>query len=382
MSSIHRTVDPQDQVHQMLASDHRLSREAKALVLAALHGTPALREYLEQMTATDELAAPPHVAWARCNGAGAALGLHGDRCREVRTAPVQLGGERSILHDALARYLGLTMIATAEYALSSVLREAKAARRRAIAALDEVRLALGGSTDPRAARMRALLAHAGTIDLRAVAELATALVGDDLGAVLRAEVPEVIDVRARVRRIRRAQEAAMGGAMPVYRDLPARALAYIAADNNTLLRAYQVRRTQLSDIRRELSELVAVYPEVYYLPGIDNDIVSRYLVARSAARALVMESRNADAVEARLVELTVALRSLQNAARAAEDELHERNAAWAPIAERLSRWMEQSREMRASAARVQALAEAEEWVVRSGKALCAAELGLAGSVSS
>jgi hypothetical protein len=227
-----------------------------------------------------------------------------------------------------------------------------------------VREVLAGSTDPRAAHAADLLAHVGTVDLAGIAELAaTAIDVDDiraLEAIVAVEVLSPDEVRGRVQRIRVTQETVMA-----------------AADGDE---DYRDGRAQLWRMRREMAELLAGYPDIACLPGVDEKPMGRYLVARSAARAMAIWMRNADTVEVRMLELTDALTALQAAARTAHAALDDRDSAWAPIAADLRRWLEHSREMRDMATRVQALAEAEAWIVGNGKALCAGRLDIVGPI--
>jgi hypothetical protein len=349
------------QIREMVGSDLSLTRDGKRIVLAAFDGEAALRARLAEyfgdgVRDSDEGFRTPE--WAHSAAAAQFTG----------TEPSPLG-------DALRRLSDVSSLAVAEKAVAVVLAEAKVARRRAIEAQNQARDTLARTDDRRVEAARALLSQAGPVLPEQLEELVASWDRAQLRRIAAINAPDPEQLRAHLERIAMAYEAVMTageaaiGSMNAHnsmlssqlldRDLDAewqrRSENYAAIDDRKL-QAFHDRRAHLARLRRELFAMVHAYPDVTFVAGIDGEVIGRYIVARSAARALAIETRSVEAMEARLVELADSLAELRLAARA--------ELTWASVADRLPGWLDYARNVKIATELVCVLAEADARLAR------------------
>lgn len=307
-------------------------------------------------------------------------------------------GGPSALYDALARLLGLDMLADTEKVLGARLKAIKTAGDTADAERRRVQSALAGHSDERADRAAKLLRKR-TVPLDEVRALATGA-GDArtdvvpaLRALVQLETPTIDSLAQASGHFRAAVKAAADtataaidltgqrvellraalrfhdqggdGECPVCRQGHLDAGWAAAAqdsivESEELLAEYRSAAQQLKTARSALTGMVDELAAADEVPGVDLPTLSVYRDAVAAARRIpVADDALATHVESTLTEVIAAAEALR--AQAAE-ELERRESAWAPVAAQLGGWVGLEEQARAVDDELKAVAAAKKWV--------------------
>ncbi|GJJ22527.1 MULTISPECIES: AAA family ATPase [Mycolicibacterium] len=307
-------------------------------------------------------------------------------------------GGPSALYDALAKLLGLEVLADAEKALATRLKGIKTARDTADAERRRVQSALTGQPDERA-ELAAKLLRRRPVSLDDVLALATGAgeaqtdVVPALRALTQLDTPAIDTVDEACRLFRKAIRAAAdtataaidltGQRVELLRtalrfhdeggdtDCPvcergrldavwAEAAQDSIARSEELLAEYRSTAQQLKAIRSAVIAMLQNLPAAIEVPGVDLPTVAAYTGAVTAARQLpVGDDALATHAESALTEVVAAAEALR--AQAAE-ELEQRESAWAPLAAQLGGWVRLEEQARAVDDELKAVTAARKWV--------------------
>ncbi|MFS8522875.1 MAG: AAA family ATPase [Micromonosporaceae bacterium] len=316
-----------------------------------------------------------------------------------------LDGKPSERYDSLHSVLGLDRLADIERRLKDIRRDSDQERRRAQAALPQLREALTDHPDPRAGRIAALLDEP-TPDLDRIDEIATAETdeGDDTAALRTVEaitLPDrervsgaVAQVADGLRRISELAHTPAARARAVA-DLLQRALEFHrhhpgepcpVCGGRTLDAAWadeaREQRQRLGaqaeqldaahrDVRdavAQLRELVPAAPDVLDtgVDGLDLTEVRQAWRRFDDLRRLDDPRQVADECLDRFDALVAALAPVRERAR---DLVAVRQQAWHPLAEQIRAWTETARSSRLAARRYDAARRAVAWLQRVGEGI-------------
>ena len=306
----------------------------------------------------------------------------------------------SVLHDALAKLLGLEEIQDAENRLTSALRTARVPRQTADAALRLLKATLSASEDPRAATILKALRRPYKLDVidgvlsgtesgdegRASLRRVLTLSAPDDAAVEKAAA-DIEDAEARVAaladaavatlemradllsRAIRFADAADDDTCPVCDsgvlddDWRARATAAVTASTDQLA-AYRSSRAEVAAARSAAQALIDGIPQIEPLDGVDRSVVDAYRNAVTAARSVVADlPAHLRTAVSGVSNLLAALQSAVHAVLESED------SAWKPIATETSSWLALERLAQNSDARLAVVTEAKNWVTANAQTL-------------
>ena len=313
-------------------------------------------------------------------------------------------GGPSALYDALAKLLGLEVLADAEKWLAAQLKSTKAARERADDERKRLLTVLADSADERAQRATALLRKKGA-PLDEVLALATG--SDDSGlqvapalrALTQLDTPtlEEIDVAAtRLRAAGRAVAATTGNLVDSTRqrvDLLQAALRFhghvgdsecpvcgegrldsewaartrdTIASTEEALGEYRSAATELTHARSAATNLLTRVHPVGEVAGVELPALAAY----NQAVAAVQPSPDDDTELAAHLESTlVAVVAVGDTLRTqAGDALKLRESTWAPLAAQLGGWVPMEEEARALDGTLKTMTAAKKWMTDHGVA--------------
>lgn len=311
-------------------------------------------------------------------------------------------GGPSVLYDALAKLLGLDVLAAVERKLSADLKVAKEARDAADTERRKLVAALGEVTDERAERVVALLRKrppplddvvaiitgAGSPELNVV---------DALRDLSQLTVPSIEDIASSASELRTAvaemQRAAVDAAALVDKrvgvlqaaldfhqhagdtscpvcgggqldaDWVARTRNAVA-DAETALAEYRSAAGRLKAARQAVAGVVGGFLRLAAVPGVELAGIEGYNTAAIKVAELPADDLElADHVESALVDAVVAADVLRERAAA---ELSRREGVWSPLAAQVAAWVPNERRARESDDRLKAMTAAKKWVTDNG----------------
>ncbi len=307
-------------------------------------------------------------------------------------------GGPAALYDALARLLGLEVLADAEKWLAAELKTTKSVRDRADAERKALREVLTNAADERAQHASRLLAKkAASLDellaLATGADDAQQQVAPALKALAALESPSLEDVSAVATRLRTASSAATSAATSVADLTRARIDVLSAAvrfhesagdcdcpvcgqgrldaawadaarativDCEQALGEYRAATKELTAARAAVTALLSKLRTVQALDGVDLPALAGYnTTATAAASAPDDDHAMADHLESAVVEALGATKALR--AQAA-DVLSQRESAWAPLAAQLAAWVPVEQQARALDDTVTTMTAAKKWM--------------------
>ncbi|GGC53587.1 AAA family ATPase [Hoyosella rhizosphaerae] len=311
----------------------------------------------------------------------------------------------SVLYDALAKLLGLEQIADAENRLGTELRFRKQARTDATAAARNLKSALAGSDDERAALALKQISRSG--DLVTVTKLATGSntggsdgVLNQLRAIAALTIPPRDVIEARVAAVRSAvaalaeQSDAVVGAVQQRQTILMAALQYHSshgdgpcpvcgegqltgewhsrietelASEKERITEYHDRKQRVAAAQRDLITVVNSVGAVRSVADVALETLGAFEQAQkswrngpddAAALATHVEQSHAALEEASAVLKTEA-----------ENELGQREDEWAPLATDLMAWVKLEKQARASDPVVKLIDNARTWVKNNAATL-------------
>ena len=311
-------------------------------------------------------------------------------------------GGPSALYDALAKLLGLEVLADAEKWLAAQLKATKAARERADDERKRLLAVLADSTDERAERATALLRKKGAA-LEDVLALATG--SDDSGlqvasalrALTQLDTPTLDEIEAAAIRLRAAGQtfaATTGNLADSTRqrvDLLQAALRFhdhvgdsdcpvcgqgsldsdwaartrdVVASAEESLGEYRAATTELTQARSAATNLIARLDAVDEVAGVELPALAAY----NQAVVTAQQSPDDDTqLAAHLESALIAVTDAADALRAqAGEALKQRESSWAPLAAQLGGWVPMEEEARALDGTVKTMTAAKKWMTDHG----------------
>lgn len=311
-------------------------------------------------------------------------------------------GGPSVLYDALAKLLGLEVLAAVEKRLAADLKVAKEARDAADGERKQLMTALGVATDERADAVLKLLKKrppaldeiiaivtgAGTAELnmvpalRALSELpvptideidaSAARLRSAVAGVQRTAVEAVALVDRRVGVLQSAldfHEYAGDADCPVCgggrldEGWAERTRTAVAAAESALAE-YRSATSELKESQQSAAALANRFSRASAIPGVELPGLETYNA--TAGRAVEVPSDNielADHLESTCVDAVGAAEALRAEAAAA---LSSREDTWAPLAAQVAAWVPNEQQARESDGVVKALTAAKKWVSDNG----------------
>lgn len=307
-------------------------------------------------------------------------------------------GGPSALYDALAKLLGLEVLADAEKWLAAQLKSVKAVRGQADDERKRLLVLLAESTDERAERATTLLKKKG-VDLDDVLALATG--SDDPGLhvvpalrrLTRLDTPTPDDIDAAATRLRTAAHAVATTASIIAESTSQRVELLQAAirfhdhagdtdcpvcgqgrldgdwadrtrdaiaSSEESLTEYRTATAELRQSRAAVASLLDRLPTVEPVDGVDLPA----LTILAAAIDVAQQVPDGDDALARHLESTlVDVAEVAEALRAqADDALKQREGAWAPLAAQIGSWVPVEQEARALDGTVKTMTAAKKWM--------------------
>ncbi len=311
-------------------------------------------------------------------------------------------GGPSVLYDALAKLLGLEVLATVEKRLGADLKLAKESRDAADGERKQLMTALGAATDERADAVLKLLKKrppaldeiiaivtgAGTAELNVVPALR------DLSEL---PVPTIDEIDASAARLRSAvagvQRTAVEAAALVDKRVTVLQSALdfhdhagdvscpvcgggrldvdwadrtrtAVAEAESALAEYRAATSELKESRQSAVTLINCFSQVGAVRGLELPGFETYNAA--AGRAVEVPSDNeelADHLESACIDAVGAAEALRAEAAAA---LSSREDTWAPLAAQVAAWVPNEQQARESDGVVKALTAAKKWVTDNG----------------
>ena len=307
-------------------------------------------------------------------------------------------GGPSALYDALAKLLGLEVLADTEKLLTSSLKDAKSARDRADHERKRVLSVLAEHTDERAQQATKLLRKRG-VAIEDVLALATGA-GDiqsqivpALRALTQLEVPTIEEIKFTASRLRSATQLAATTATALI-DLTDQRLELLQdalrfhehagdtdcpvcgqgqldvdwasrtrdsiASSQDQLAEYRSASKELTAARSSATALLTDLRSVNEIPGVDLPAVSEYNRAVTGAQQFPADDL---ALAAHLESaFTTAVAAAEVLRAEAGDALAHRESAWAPLAAQLGGWVQLEDQARAMDLTVKTLTAAKKWV--------------------
>jgi hypothetical protein len=304
----------------------------------------------------------------------------------------------SALYDALAKVLGLEVLADAEKWLAGKLKTAKVVRQQADDARKRLRTALANSTDERAINAAALLKHK-AVDLHAAVALATGADRDELTVVpqlrtlTQLEVPTIDTIEELGSRLRAASQAVTDSATGLVGltqqrvDLLQAAVRYhdsagevdcpvcgqgrldagwaedarqTIATTDAALSEYRAALESLKTARSAAVTLITTVRLVAPVDGVDLPALDSYNAAVAAAQQSPDDpAALAGHLESTMIELADWAESLRAQAAAA---LSTRESAWAPLASQLAAWISLESDARDRDGDIKTMEAAKKWM--------------------
>ena len=313
-------------------------------------------------------------------------------------------GGPSALYDALAKLLGLEVLADAEKWLAAQLKSTKAARERADDERKRLLMVLADSADERADRAVALLRKKGA-PLDEVLALATGSndaglqVAPTLRALTHLDTPTLDEIEVAATRLRtagRAVAATTGNIVDSTRqrvDLLQAALRFhghvgdsecpvcgegtldsewaaqtrdTIATTEEALGEYRSAATELTQARSAATNLLARLHPVDEVPGVELPALTAY----NQAVATVQPSPDDDTELATHLEsaLIAAADAADTLRTQAGDALKQRESTWAPLAAQLGGWVPMEDDARALDGTLKTMTGAKKWMTDHGVA--------------
>lgn len=313
-------------------------------------------------------------------------------------------GGPSELYDALAKLLGLEVLADAEKWLATQLKSTKEARELADGERKRLLVLLADSTDERAQRATTLLRKRHP-DLDEVLALAT---GSDnaqvqviaaLRNLTRLDAPPLDDVEAAATRLRAAAGAVAGTTTKLIEvasrrvDLLQAALAFhehagdtecpvcglgsldgdwvtqtraAVASTEGALAEHRAAAKELTQARNTATKIATGLERAGEVPRVDLPALASYNDAVAAARQVPTDDTAlATHLESALIGVAGAAEVLRGQAG---DELALRESTWAPLAAQLGGWVPREEEARALDGTVKTMTAAKKWITEHGSA--------------
>nr|WP_228768675.1 AAA family ATPase [Mycolicibacterium malmesburyense]CRL68226.1 hypothetical protein CPGR_00788 [Mycolicibacterium malmesburyense] len=307
-------------------------------------------------------------------------------------------GGPSALYDALAKLLGLEVLADAEKWLGAQLKSTRATRTQADDERKRLQTLLTESTDERAEHAIKLLKKKG-VDLDDVLALATGAEDPGLQVVpalrrlTQLATPTLDDIDTAATRLREAAEAAAAAASTIAEsasqrvellqaairfhdhagdtDCPVCGEGRLDADwatrtrdaivnSEESLKEYRSATAELKQSRAAAASLLSGLPAVEPVDGVDLPALTPYSAAVQAARQY---SDSDDALATHLESTLVAVADAADALCAqAGDALQQREGAWAPLAAQVGGWVPVERQARELDGTVKTMTAAKKWM--------------------
>ncbi|WP_242656927.1 AAA family ATPase [Mycobacterium lehmannii] len=308
-------------------------------------------------------------------------------------------GGPSALYDALAKLLGLEVLADAEKWLTAELKSTKAVRARADDERKRLLTLLAESADERAQHATKLLKKK-SADFDDVLALATGAEDPGLQVVpalrrlAQLDTPTLDDIDDTATRLRNAAQAAAATASTIAEsasqrvellqaairfhdhagdtDCPvcgqgriddewaARTRESIASSEESLTE-YRSATAELGNSRASVASLLDRLPEVEAVDGVDLPAIPAFIAAVQTARQVP------DGDEALATHLESTLVTVVDAAEAmraqADEALKQREGAWAPLAAQIGGWVPVEKQARALDDTVKTMTAAKKWMV-------------------
>ncbi len=311
-------------------------------------------------------------------------------------------GGPSALYDALAKLLGLEVLAAVEKKLAADLKEAKAVRNTADVARKHVMVALSASDDERAAPLVKLLKK----HVRPLDEIVAAVTGSGhidqevirpLEGLAQIMPPQVADIERCAARLRAAAEALRRSeqglaALTAERvDLLNSALDYHSragdadcpvcgsgrldsgwadrarasvAEGEQSVADYRAAVAEVKSARTDAAELAGRLQPAPVVPGVALATRDAYNTAAEQARLLPVDDQEcAVHLETTLLDGVATAEALRAEATAA---VTERVDAWAPLAEQVAAWIPSERRAQQSDDQFKAITAARNWATKQG----------------
>ncbi|BCO37706.1 recombinase RecF [Mycobacterium heckeshornense] len=308
-------------------------------------------------------------------------------------------GGPAALYDALAKVLGLELLADAEKWLAARLKDTKATREKADSERKRLQALLADSTDERAVRAATLLGKKRGASLDELRALATG--ADDphlqtipqLRALANLTVPTREEIQTIAEELRAAARAAAGSAADVaeltqqraellqaaldYHDhagdvdcpvcgegrLDAEWAAQVRdtiAETQNFLAEYRLHTAQLKAARSAAASLSQRLPAVAAVEGVELPALATYAAARATAQQVPPDESG---LAAHLETAVGGAIAAAEALRAQASEAHaQRQDAWAPLAAQLGGWIQLEAEARSHDATVKTMTAAKKWM--------------------
>lgn len=307
-------------------------------------------------------------------------------------------GGPSALYDALAKLLGLDVLADAEKWLAAQLKSTRLARDRADDERKRLLDVLSKLTDERAQQATALLRKRGGAPLDDVLALATG--SDDAGlqvttalrALTQLETPTLDEIEAAATRLRTANqtvaarsgdladttrhrvdllhaairfhEHAGDGDCPVcgqgtLDDVWATRARDAVATAEDSLKEYRAATIELTQARSGAADLIAPLKTVDEVVGVELPALATYNQAVGGAQQAPDDTALAAHVESALIAVTAAADTLR---AQATNALSLRESAWAPLAAQLGGWVPMEEEARELDVTVKTMTAAKKWM--------------------
>ena len=303
----------------------------------------------------------------------------------------------SALHDALARLLGLEVLANAESWLATELKKTKEIRDRADTERKRLLTRLAGCDDERAEHAAKLLKAGKRAPLDDVRALVTG--ADDLQVVsaLRAltelDTPTLDEIDSAARRLHEAVQAVVDAAAGLAEgtrervDLLNAALRYhdhvgdgscpvcgegtidgewaertrqTIAASETAMSDYRSATAELKQARADADGLLERCHTVDEVPGVELTALAGYNDAVTVARQKPDGDTDLAAhLETTLTDVAAAADALR---QQAADAVAARESVWAPIAVQLGGWVPMEQEAREVDATLKAMTAAKKWL--------------------
>ena len=307
-------------------------------------------------------------------------------------------GGPSALYDALAKLLGLEVLADAEKWLAAQLKSTKSARERADDERKRLLTVLADSADERAQRATALIRKKGA-DLDEVLALATGAEGSGLQVapalrrLTQLDTPTLDEIEAEANRLRAAGQAVaattgnLAESTSQRVDLLQAALRFhdhagdtdcpvcgqgsldtewaartrdTIAKTEEALGEYRTAATELAQSRSAAATLIARLHAADEVAGVDLPALAAYNEAVASAH----QSPDGDTeLAAHLESALVAAADVADTLRAqAGDALKLRESTWAPLAAQLGGWVPMEEEARSLDGTVKTMTAAKKWM--------------------
>jgi recombinational DNA repair ATPase RecF len=311
-------------------------------------------------------------------------------------------GGPSALYDALAKLLGLEVLAAVEKKLGAVLKEAKAVRDAADVSRKQTMAALSASDDERATPLLKLLKK----HVRPLDEIVAALTGSGhidqevirpLEALTQMQPPQVDDIescaaqlRAAAERLRRSEQG-MAALTAERVDLLNSALEYHSragdadcpvcgdgrldsawadrartsvVEGERSVTEYRAAAAAAKSARADAEALCGVLQSAPVVPSVALATLDAYNTAAERARSLPGDHQEcASHLETVLLDAVGAAEALRDEATAA---LAEREDAWGPLAEQVAAWIPSERRAQQLDGQLKAITTARNWATKQG----------------